>query len=74
MTPQDDLIRALEMVPEKHLRLMELAWELCPDGVFRPERAMAYAAEIEEAVQEAEAYIQATEQLRWALKRLEEAP
>ena len=66
-----DLIRALETVPEKKLRLLELAKELVgPDGKLDMDRAVARAAEVDAAVKEARAYISETEKLRWALQRL----
>ena len=66
-----DLIRALETVPEKKLRLLELAKELVgPDGKLDMDRAVARAAEVDAAVKEARAYISETEKLKWALQRL----
>ena len=66
-----DLIRALEAVPEKKLRLLELARELVgPDGKVDMDRAVARAAEVDAAVKEARAYISETEKLKWALQRL----
>jgi len=66
-----DLIRALEAVPEKKLRLLELAKELVgPDGKLDMDRAVARAAEVDAAVKEAQAYISETEKLKWALQRL----
>ncbi|MBU2009591.1 MAG: hypothetical protein KJ624_07145 [Chloroflexi bacterium] len=66
-----DLIRALEAVPEKKLRLLELAKELVgPDGKLDMDRAVARAAEVDAAVKEARAYISETEKLKWALQRL----
>jgi len=66
-----DLIRALEAVPEKKLRLLELARELVgPDGKLDMDRAVARAAEVDAAVKEARAYISETEKLKWALQRL----
>ena len=66
-----DLIRALEAVPEKKLRLLELVRELVgPDGKLDMDRAVARAAEVDAAVKEARAYISETEKLKWALQRL----
>ena len=66
-----DLIRALEAVPEKKLRLLELARELVgPDGKLDMDRAVARVAEVDAAVKEARAYISETEKLKWALQRL----
>ena len=70
MTPAD-LIRALEMVPEKRLRLLELAWEVIDeDGELDPDQVVRLAAELEEAFQEARAYTHETEVVRWSLRRL----
>ena len=66
-----DLIRALEAVPEKKLRLLELVRDLVgPDGKLDMDRAVARAAEVDAAVKEARAYISETEKLKWALQRL----
>ena len=66
-----DLIRALEAVPEKKLRLLELVRDLVgPDGKLDLDRAVARAAEVDAAVKEARAYISETEKLKWALQRL----
>jgi len=66
-----DLIRALEAVPEKKLRLLELVRDLAgPDGKLDMDRAVARAAEVDAAVKEARAYISETEKLKWALQRL----
>ena len=66
-----DLIRTLEAVPEKRLRLIELARQCAgPDGRFELARALPLAAELEDAVEEARAYTRATEGVRWALQKL----
>lgn len=70
MTNQD-LIRALETVPEKQLRLLELARECTdPNGGIDLERCAPLMAEIEAAVNEAEAYTRETTCLLMALGRL----
>jgi len=74
MTPHD-LARLLESVPEKRLRLVEMAWE-CADGAGRLDQArlLPLAAEVETAVDEVRAYSRETGRVKWALQRLIEAP
>lgn len=72
MTPHD-LIRILELVPEKQLLLLELVWRCVgEDGQFRVELAVPLAAEVEAALQEARAYSAETRRLTWALEKLAE--
>jgi hypothetical protein len=74
MRPQD-LARLLERVPEKRLRLVELAWE-CADSQGRLDQArlLPLSAEVETAVDEVRAYTRETGRVKWALQRLIEAP
>lgn len=66
-----DIVHALDHVPEKRLRLIELARQCAgPDGQFDLARALPLAAEIEDAVEEARAYAKATEAVRWSLHKL----
>ena len=66
-----DLIRALETVPEKRLRLLELIWEVIDEsGELDPDQVIRLAAELEEAFQEARGYTHETEMVRWSLRRL----
>ena len=68
-----DLIAALEAVPEKRLRLVELARELLKPGGEVDLEACSTSPlleEIREAVEEAEAYAKQTGELRWSLARL----
>ncbi len=70
MTPQD-LVKALRTVPEKKLRLVELAWELvAPDGQPDMDKAAERVDEVGAACSEASAYTQATQGLLWQLKHL----
>ena len=70
MTNQD-LIRALGTVPEKKLRLLELARELAgPDGKINLQSCVPRMAEIEQAAAEVEAYIRETSWVIGALDRL----
>jgi len=60
LTP-DDLVRVLRTVPAKRLRLVEMAWELADDrGQLDVEKAAMRADEVQGAVHEASAYVQAT--------------
>ena len=72
MTPQD-LIRALDTVPEKRLRLIELAGECVgQEGTMDWDRLQPLTAEVAAAIQEAQAYMRETEALKCALARLED--
>ena len=67
----DDLIRALKGVPETRLRLIDLAWEITrEDGSIDFEKAAFYGKEIEEAINEAEGYAQATREAVLCLRRI----
>lgn len=57
-----DLVRVLEGLPETRLRLIDLAWEVVDDeGAIDPDKVALNYKEISEAVDEAQAYSQATE-------------
>jgi len=66
-----DLARALEGVPEKRLRLVELVPE-CVDsqGQLDFQRCIVLQAEIAAAVEEALQYGKQTRMVVWALQRL----
>lgn len=65
------LIRILKAVPEKRLRLIELAGEVVgEDGQVDPVKAGFLEQEISQACEEAEAYSQATRRVVWHLKSL----
>jgi len=67
----DDLIRALKEVPETRLRLIDLAWELASqDGSIDFDKATFYGKEIEEAINEAQGYAQATREAVLCLRRI----
>lgn len=65
----EDVLRALKRVPEAHLRLIDLAWELYRDGELDEKKATLLSKEIEEAAKEAEDYARATREAIWALKK-----
>ncbi|MDP2949735.1 MAG: hypothetical protein Q8P22_09400 [Chloroflexota bacterium] len=70
MTPQD-LVKALRTVPEKKLRLVELAWELAnEEGELNVEAAAERVDEVDAAAREVGAYIEATRRLLWRLNDL----
>lgn len=53
MTPLD-LVRILEMVPEKKLALIPLVWQLMgEDGRIDPDKSLLHALELDLAVTEA---------------------
>ncbi len=71
MIDTQGLIRVLLTVPEKRLRLIELAGELVgEDGQVDPVKAGFLDQEISQAIDEAEAYSQATRRVVWHLKSL----
>jgi hypothetical protein len=58
-----DLIRVLKTVPEFRLRLIELAWKVIrEDGQVDQDKVSFNRKEIDEAVEEAKAYGQATKE------------
>ena len=66
-----ELIRALKEVPECRLRLIRLAWEVFrDDGSLDRERLTFHGKELEEAIDEAEAYTQATKEAVRCLREL----
>ena len=66
-----DLVTALRTVPEKKLRLVELAWELArKDGSPDVDKAAERVDEVEAAVQEVNIYTQVTQRLLWRLRNL----
>ena len=65
-----DLVKALDTVPEKRLRIIELAWELADErGELRPDRALALADEVARALDEARKYVEASRKMQQALAR-----
>jgi hypothetical protein len=70
VTPRD-LAEVLSRVPEKRLKLFDLAREcLGPDGELDVERVTALAGELDDAFDEAETYGDQIQKLRDALARL----
>ena len=71
VTEHERVIAALATVPEKTLRIVELARELVgADGQLDTDRAAAMAPEVNLAVAEANAYARATAQAIQALRGL----
>jgi len=70
MTPQD-LIEILKTVPEKRLKLIELARQVVKeDGGLDQNKLASLAEELELAIEEAQVYAKATEGALWSLKKL----
>lgn len=68
--PNRALVRALSEVPEKRLRLVELAWELCDKrGRIDFEKARLLSRQLEEAVREAESYAASVRDIMRCLSR-----
>ena len=66
-----DLIQALRKVPYCRLRLIELAWEVVgDDGSPDPEKLTFHSKELKEAIDEAEAYVQATREAVQCLREM----
>jgi len=65
-----ELIEALREVPERRLRIIELAWKVVQDGKINPELVTFHSKELDEAVREAEAYIKETQEAVECLRRL----
>ncbi len=66
-----ELARILDGVPERSLRLVELAREVVDgEGKVDLELCLPRAAEIEAAAEEARAYAHETERVRWSLQKL----
>jgi len=69
MIDQEVLIEILRQVPEKRLKIFELAWELVgEDGNLDPDKVIFYSEELEQAVSEAKAYSAETAEAVQCLK------
>lgn len=65
------LIRVLRTVPETNLELIRLSWEVVDDsGKLDMGKAAFLAKEITLAGDEAQAYISASQKIRWSLRNL----
>jgi hypothetical protein len=70
-----DLIRLLKEVPEAHLRLFDITRKvLGEDGQIDPEKVTFHYKEIKEAVDEANAYADATRGAVRCLKMMDRSP
>jgi len=65
-----ELIEALKEVPERRLRIIELAWKVTKDGAVNPDLAAFYSEELEEAAREVESYVQETREAVECLRKL----
>ena len=66
-----ELISTLSMVPEFRLRLIRLAWEVAgDDGSLNRERLAFRVKELKGAIDEAEAYAQATKEAVQCLREM----
>ena len=68
----NDLVRILRTVPEKKLKIIELAWELVDvegEGLDL-DKCIQRTAEIRLADQESQAYISGMSSVLWRLRRL----
>lgn len=67
----EDMLRTVRNLPEKKLRLIDLAWEVAKgDGSLDQSKNFLLIDEIEAARQEASAYAYQTKKAVWALKDL----
>ncbi|TRZ50571.1 MAG: hypothetical protein D4S01_06465 [Dehalococcoidia bacterium] len=66
-----ELVRVLEKVPGKHLRILNLAWEVIgEDGKIDAEKVALHYREIVEAKDEAQAYSDETREAVRCLRNL----
>jgi len=57
MISQEELIEILRQVPEKRLKIFELAWEVVgEDGNLDLDKVAFYSKELDQAISEAKAY------------------
>lgn len=57
----NNLVEALKQLPEVRLRLIDLAWQVTKDnGSLDAEQLLFMGKELEEAIDEARAYVNAT--------------
>ncbi len=69
MISQEELVEILRQVPEKRLKIFELAWELLgKDGNLDPDKVAFYSEELDQAVSEAKAYSAETAEAVQCLK------
>ena len=67
----EHVIMGLRQVPETKLRIIDLAWQVVnEDGSLDDEKTLLVAEELEEAVDEAEAYCRATKEAIGCLRNL----
>ncbi|MFA5186768.1 MAG: hypothetical protein WC551_09850 [Patescibacteria group bacterium] len=67
----DQLIRSLRTVPEVKLEIIRLSWEVVDkNGKLDMSKAAFLAKEIALAGDEAQAYISASQKIRWSLRNL----
>lgn len=65
------LIAALRTVPETDLELIRISWQaIGEDGRLDMQKAAFLSKEIDLAVGQAQAYIQASQRIRWSLRNL----
>ncbi len=66
-----NIIDSLKKVPEVHLRLVDLTWQLAEeDGTLDVKRLSFHIRELGEAIDEAKAYSAATRKAVWQLKSI----
>lgn len=71
MISQERLIEIVKQLPEVHLELLELVWQLTGnDGQLDPEKLAFRYPELEEAIARAEAYSRETREMVRCLTQL----
>jgi hypothetical protein len=71
MISQARLVELLKNLPEVHLELLDLTWQLTgEDGVLDPQKISFHYTEMEKAIAEAENYARATREMVGCLTRL----
>jgi hypothetical protein len=71
MISQARLIELLKNMPEVHLELLDLTWQLTgKDGALDPQKIAFHYTEMEKAIAEAESYTRSTKEMVQCLTRL----
>jgi hypothetical protein len=71
MISQVRLVELLKNLPEVHLELLDLTWQLTgKDGTLDPQKIAFHYIEVEKATAEAESYTRSTKEMVQCLTRL----
>jgi hypothetical protein len=71
MISQARLVELLKNLPDVHMELLDLTWQLTgEDGALDPQKISFHYIEMEKAIAEAESYSRATREMVQCLTRL----